>query len=199
MDYNTQREKLIMPEYGRIVQEMVNYALTLKDREERQHCANTIIAVMGNLYAQQRDIPDFVHKLWDHLAIMSNYQLDIDYPCEISSPQDGEKEKPRVEYPMQKIRYRHYGHLVETLLGKLRDMPEGEERDQLTKQVIVQMKRSLSVWNKDVLSSEKIVSDIALYTDGQVQLDPAEIRCDANFAPNAMPPRMAKGKRNRKY
>lgn len=80
MDYNTKRERLVLPEYGRIIQDMVDHALTIEDRAERQQCANTIVAVMGSLFPHLRDVPDFNHKLWDHLAMMSGYKLDIDYP-----------------------------------------------------------------------------------------------------------------------
>ena len=171
MDYKTQRKKMIMPEYGRLVQEMVDYALTIKDRAERQCCANTIVGVMANLYPQQRDIPDFMHKLWDQLAVMSNYKLDIDYPYEITPKKDGVR-PPRVAYPMQSIRYRHYGHLLESLLNKIKDMPEGEERNVLVKLTAGQMKRSLAAWNKDILDGEKIADDLARYTDGKIQMTP---------------------------
>ena len=83
LDYNTQLKKLIMPEYGRNVQQMVDHCVALKDREERTRCANTIINIMGNLFPHLRDVDDFKHKLWDHLAIMSDFKLDIDYPYEI--------------------------------------------------------------------------------------------------------------------
>ena len=83
MEYNTQQRKLPLPEYGRSVQNMVDHALTIEDREERQRCANTIVNIMGGMFPQLRDMEDFRHKLWDHLAIMSDFKLDIDYPVEI--------------------------------------------------------------------------------------------------------------------
>ena len=83
MEYYTNKNKLILTEYGRNIQQMVEYAMTIEDREERTRCANTIINIMGNLFPHLRDVNDFKHKLWDHLAIMSNYQLDIDYPYEL--------------------------------------------------------------------------------------------------------------------
>ncbi len=171
MEYNTQRKRLPMPEYGRGIQNMVDYALTIEDRDERQRCANTIVSIMGNMFPQFREVPDFKHKLWDHLAVMSDYKLDIDYPYEIEKKDSwGKKPQPMV-YPMQRIRYRHYGYLLETLLKKLKDMPEGEERDALLQIVADQMKRSLVNWNKDGMDDAKIAADIALYTDGKVMLD----------------------------
>ena len=83
MQYNTQQKRMPLPEYGRSIQNMVDYALTIQDRAERQRCANTIINIMGNMFPHLRDVPDFKHKLWDHLAIMSGFELDIDYPYEI--------------------------------------------------------------------------------------------------------------------
>lgn len=171
MEYNTQRKRLPMPEYGRGIQNMVDYALTIESRDERQRCANTIVSIMGNMFPQFREVPDFKHKLWDHLAVMSDYKLDIDYPYEIEKKDSwGKKPQPMV-YPMQRIRYRHYGYLLETLLKKLKDMPEGEERDALLQIVADQMKRSLVNWNKDGMDDAKIAADIALYTDGKVMLD----------------------------
>ena len=171
MTYNTQRERLPMPEYGRGIQNMVDYALTLADRGERQRCADTIVSIMGNMFPHLRDIPDFKHKLWDHLAVMADYKLDIDYPYEIT-PAAAVHSRPKpLAYPMKRIRYRHYGYMLETLLKKLKDMPEGEERDALTSMVANQMKRCLYNWNKDAMDEEKVAADLSEYTEGKVQLD----------------------------
>ena len=83
MQYNTQQKRMPLPEYGRSIQNMVDHALTIENRSERQRCANTIINIMGNMFPHLRDIPDFKHKLWDHLAIMADFKLDIDYPYEV--------------------------------------------------------------------------------------------------------------------
>lgn len=160
-----------MPEYGRGIQEMVEHALTIQDRAERQKCADTIVMIMGNMFPHLRDVPDFKHKLWDHLAIMADYKLDIDYPYEITPKQVVNSKPEPLAYPMKKIRYRHYGHLLETLIRKLSEMPEGEERDELTMLVAGQMKRSLSNWNKDGMDDEKIAMDLNAYTHGAVHLD----------------------------
>lgn len=170
MNYNTERKKLPMPEYGRGIQNMVEFAVTIQDRAERQQCANTIVTIMGNMFPHLRDVPDFKHKLWDHLAVMSDYRLDIDYPYEIIRKDDEKKPVP-MAYPMKKIRYRHYGYLLETLMKKLPEMPEGEEKDELTVLVAGQMKRSLENWNKDVMDDEKIAVDLENYTHGAVHLD----------------------------
>lgn len=176
MQYNTQRSKLPMPEYGRGIQNMVEHALSIPDRQERQRCANTIVTIMGNMFPHLRDVFDFKHKLWDHLAIMADFKLDIDYPYDvIQESQIKAKPKP-LSYPNKKIRYRHYGFLLETLLKKLEQMPEGQERDLLTEMVANQMKRSLGNWNKDGMDDEKIASDMAAYTHGVVRLDLGNFR-----------------------
>lgn len=163
MDYNTQREKILLPEYGRTVQRMVEYAMTLGDKAQRQRCAETIVKVMGNFNPQNRNVPMYRQKLWDHLAMLSNYKLDIDYPYPVNKKAADAKPE-RVPYPMTKIKYRHYGHLIESLLKKLADMPEGEEKEELTRLVEGQMRRSLEAWNKDALSRGKIAKDINAYT-----------------------------------
>lgn len=160
-----------MPEYGRGIQDMVEYALTIPNKEERQRCANTIVAIMGNMFPHLRDVPDFKHKLWDHLAVMSDFKLDIDYPYEVKTARETQVRPRPMDYPMKRIRYRHYGYLLETLLRKMREMPEGKERDVLTRMVANQMKRSLYNWNKDAMEDSKVVADIAEYTGGAVKLD----------------------------
>ena len=122
LKYNTQRKKLILPEYGRNIHIMVNYLLTIKDREERTKAAKTVIDVMGNLYPHLRDVPDFRHKLWDHLAIMSDFKLDIDTPYPLPSMENCRK-TDSLSYGTHHIKYRHYGKLVEKLIEEI---PESE-------------------------------------------------------------------------
>lgn len=160
-----------MPEYGRGVQNMVDHALTLTDREERQRCANTIVRIMRNMNPAMHDVPDFDRKLWDHLAIMADYKLDIDYPYEITPRDTFERKPSRVAYPKQNIRFRHYGHLLEQLIQALADYEEGPEKERLLELVANQMKRSLAGWNKDALDDAKIATDLAVYTKGRVRLD----------------------------
>ena len=144
MEYNTQQRTLPLPEYGRSVQNMVDHALTIEDRAERQRCANTIINIMGGMFPHLRDVPDFKHKLWDHLAIMADFKLDIDYPYEIVKKESLEVKPDMLPYPHNGIRYRHYGRILENMIKKAVDYPEGEEKKQL-----------ISLW------IEKDVSDTA--------------------------------------
>ena len=113
MEYNTKQKKLALPEYGRSVQKMVDHALTIEDREERQRCAATIVEVMGSMFPNTRNLPDYERKLWDHLAIMSDFTLDIDYPFEVIRKEEFHVAPERVPYQTGEIRNRHYGRIVE--------------------------------------------------------------------------------------
>lgn len=170
MQYNTQQPRLPMPEYGRSVQNMVNHALTITDREERQRCANTIIKIMGNMYPLLRDLPDFKQKLWDHLAIMADFKLDIDYPYEIVQPDTLNSAPERIPYSNGRIRYRHYGFFLERLIKKAMEMPEGEERAQLVHLIAIQMRKNFITWNKDSVEIQKLISDLEDYTHGAIKL-----------------------------
>ncbi len=170
MTYNTQREQLILPEYGRTIQQMVDICVTLDDRAERQQCAESIVAIMEQMNPDVRKYPDYEHKLWDQLAIMSGYRLDIDYPFEVVRKEEMTAKPKPLKYPMQRIRYRHYGHLTEAFLKELKEMPAGAERDRLLSMTANFMKRSLYNWNRDAMDEQKVAADVAAYTDGQVRV-----------------------------
>jgi Mg-chelatase subunit ChlI len=159
-DYNTSRPRLILPEYGRNIQKMVEYILTIPDREERNRLAQAVIIIMGNMNPHLRDINDFKHKLWDHLAIMSDFQLDIDYPYEIPQAEEFAEKPRRVSYNTNEIRYRHYGRIVESLIKEAIKLPEGEDKDTLTKLIANHMKKSYLAWNRDSVTDEIIFNDL---------------------------------------
>ena len=198
MDYNTERNKILLPEYGRMVQNMVEHALTITNRAERQTYAETIINVMANLFPQNRNVADFKHKLWDHLAFISDYQLDIDYPY--GQPERKTDNRPgKVPYPSNHIRFRHYGKLLEEFISYMDAMPEGEEKKNLSLLVGLQMRRSLAEWNKDANDNEKVVSDLARYTEGRMQMSPDELSALERTRPSAPAPRNNKGRRNKRF
>ena len=171
LDYNTQRSKLIMSEYGREIQKMVEYACELPTKEERLKCAKTIIRQMETKNPQLRNNADYEQTLWDHLYLMSHRELDIDWPYDVSEA-DNILSKPQpMQLPNQKIKLRHYGHLVEELFEQLKTMPEGEERDGLVRKTANQMKRDLVTWGHGSSDDERIASDLAQFTDGKIQLD----------------------------
>ncbi len=169
MDYNSNRSKLAIPEYGRNLQNMVNHIMTIEDRNERNRAARTIIDIMGTMYPYLRDINDFKHKLWDHLAIMANFQLDIDYPFDPPSPEFFNTPPRRIPYDINKIKYRHYGKTIETLLEKAVVYEDEKERNLLIKLIANHMKKSYVMWNKDSVTDEKILADIEELTDGKIK------------------------------
>ena len=171
LDYNTQREKLALPEYGREIQRMVDHAKTLPDKKERQRCAQTIVAIMDRMFPQNRQNADYKHKLWDHLALMSNFELDIDWPYDIHQAADITTRPEPMPYPMKDIAVRHYGYMVFELFDKLKQMPPGKERDELARVTANQMKRNLMLWSHGSSDDEKVASDLARFTDGRIQLD----------------------------
>lgn len=171
LDYNTQRDKLVLPEYGREIQQMVNYALTIEDRGERQRCAESIVTIMSRMFPEGGSSEDYERKLWDHLAIMSGFQLDIDYPFDVSQAVQIAKKPEPMEYPMKKIPVRHYGSMIFELFDKLKTMEPGEERDELVSLVANQMQRNLMQWSHGSADVEKVASDLARFTDGKIQLD----------------------------
>lgn len=176
VDYNTQRPQLLLPEYGRCIQQMVEHAKTIEDREERLRCATTIVGLMAGMVKQHGDAEEFRRKLWNHLAAIANYELDIDYPVEIERLEDTKAQHERIPYPQKRIARRHYGAIVEALMQKLSEIEDEEERLALITQVANQMKRDLARWNKDAVNDNKVLDDIFQYTEGSVGLHPEDVR-----------------------
>lgn len=174
MNYNTELKKLALPEYGRNIQNMVDYCMTIADREERQHCASTIINIMGNLFPHLRDVSDFKHILWDHLAIMSDFKLDIDYPYEVIKKENLYSKPPRIPYNNSRIRYRHYGKTLELMIRKANEFENGEERNQLINLLANQMKKSYLTWNKESVDDKKIFKDLDELSQGKIVLSEEE-------------------------
>lgn len=183
LDYNTQRERLVLPEYGREVQQMVDYCVSLKSRAERQRCANTIIAVMERMMPHTYENKDYKQKLWDHLALMSGFQLDIDYPCDITEAHKMLQKPAPMRYPMKRIPVRHYGNMMFEVFELLKKLPNGAERTELTRLAANQMKRDLVLWGHGSSDDEKVASDLADYTDGKIQLDLETFKFDRTETP----------------
>jgi hypothetical protein len=170
-DYNTQRKKLVLPEYGRNVYKMVEYLMTIDDREERNKAARVIISLMGNLNPHLRDVADFKHKLWDHLFIMSDFKLDIDSPYEKLTPEIL-YEKPRpVPYSNYNIRFKHYGKIIELMIKKAADFPQGKERDTLIRLIANHMKKCYLTWNRETVNDEIIFNDLRELSGGAIVVD----------------------------
>ena len=172
-DYNTKRKKLILPEYGRNIQKMIDHILTIEDRDERNKAAKTIIAVMGNLNPHLRDINDFKHKLWDHLAIISDFKLDIDYPYEIIEKDLLFSRPEKMDYNQQRsIRFKHYGKSIVMMIDKAVEMEEGEEKQDLVKMIANHMKKSYLTWNREAVSNENILKDLKTLSKDRLEIDP---------------------------
>lgn len=176
MKYNTQQRRLPLPEYGRSVQNMVDHALTIEDRVERQRCANTIVNIMGGMFPHLRDVADFKQKLWDHLAIMADFKLDIDYPVEIVKKESLEIKPQRIPYSQHDIRFRHYGRFVQDMIKLAVDYQEGEERNQLIRMIANHMKRDYLNWNKDGVEDQKILDDLCELSGGKIKLSAEDLR-----------------------
>ena len=178
LDYNTNREQLLMPEYGREIQKMVDYAVSLTDKSERQNCAQEIIRMMETKVPELHDNADFEQTLWDHLYLMSHKQLDIDWPFDVTAAEKLQEKPKAIPLPQEGMRLRHYGKLLEQLFEKLKTMPEGEERDALVFYTANQMKRNLMTWGHGFMSDEKVADDLARFTDGVIQLDLSTMKLD---------------------
>jgi len=170
MRYNTQEKHLALPEYGRNIQNMVDYCVSIPDREERTECANAIINIMGNMFPHLRDINDFKHILWDHLAIMSDFALDIDYPYEVVKREDMFVKPAKIPYSQGKITYKHYGKNLENMIKKAMEYEDGELKDSLISMLANHMKKSFLTWNKEVVDDQKIFKDLEDLSGGRIVL-----------------------------
>ena len=168
MQYNTQKVKLTLPEYGRNIQNMVNHCVEIEDPEERKICAYSVIDVMGNMFPHLRDVNNFKHILWDHLAIMSDFKLDIEYPYEIIKKEELYSAPGKIEYSRPTMRYRHYGKIMEKIIVIAAKMEDGDKKMQLVKMIASQMKKSYVQWNKNV-DDEKIYEDLAELSGGKLK------------------------------
>ena len=174
-DYNTSRKKLVLPEYGRNIQKMVNHIKTIEDREERNKAARTVIGVMGNLNPHLRDVNDFKHKLWDHLAIIADFDLDIESPYELPEPEILHKKPNRVAYNQHAIRYKHYGRSIVLMIEKALELEEGQEKEDLVRMIAYHMKKSYLTWNREAVSDEEILTDLKTLSGGRLEVS-AELR-----------------------
>lgn len=171
LEYNSQLKQLILPEYGRNIQQMVYHCMTIEDREERTRCAFTIVQIMGNMFPELRDVEDYRHKFWDHLAIMSDFKLDIDYPYDIVHRENLDSKPEPIHYRLEPIKYRHYGKIIEKMIERIGDYPEGEERDALISLIAHHMKKLIFAINKEGVEDEKIFKDLYWYSHGKICLD----------------------------
>jgi len=169
MEYNSQREKLILPEFGRNIQSMVKYTLTIEDRAERTRASKTIIQIMAqNTPSLNKDQEDFYHMLWDHLHVIAKFNLEVDSPYEKPKPEDLVKQKKKLKYPNKKIRYKHYGKNIEYFIEKARKTEDPVMKDKFIEALANMMKKAYLSWNRDSVNDELIKDHLADMSNGEL-------------------------------
>ena len=170
MEYNTKRPKLQITDYGRNIYKLIDYAKTIEDRDKRNAVAACIVNVMAQVNPKVKEETDYKHKLWDHLLLMSNFELDVDSPYPVSHDNNITFEPKPLKYHTNKINYRHYGKVLEDLIEKVTSYPEGEEKEVLIELIAHQMKRSYLVWNRNTVSDDIIFEQFDQLSTGKLKL-----------------------------
>jgi hypothetical protein len=171
LEYNSDREDLIIPEYGRHIHKMVNQAIECNNKDERNNIAKAIIGVMGNLNPHLRDVPDFQHKLWDQLFIMSQFQLDVDSPYPKPSKEIFEQKPEKLNYPQNHPKYRFYGNNIKKMIDVAVSWEDGEMKSQLVYVIANHMKKCFLNWNKDTVEDSVIYEHLFELSNGKISLD----------------------------
>ena len=172
LDYNTGREKLLLREYGRNIQELVKYAITIEDDEERKRVAYTIIEIMGHLNPQMKNSEQFKHKIWDHIFTISDNKLNIESPFPRPiSVQPHFKTDKRVPYPQSRIKSRHYGKNILKMIKKAKEMEDPEKKQAYTEVIANYMKLVYQNWNRENVADDQIKQDIRDLSNGELVLD----------------------------
>ena len=184
MEYNTQLPKLEIPEYGRNIQVMIDHCIKIEDREERNKCARAIIQIMGQLNPHLRDIADFTHKLWDHLFLISKFQLDVDSPYPRPNAETFTTKPKTVPYPATKIRYKHYGKTIERIIDVAKTYEEGAEKKELSRVIANHLKKSYVNWNKDSVTDDVIFKQFKEMTNNELHIDETSALTHANELKN---------------
>ncbi len=175
LQYNTDRTQLIIPEYGRHVQIMVNQLIVTKDRDERNQMSKAIIGIMGNMNPHLRDVPDFQHKLWDQLFIMSNFELDVDSPFEKPQRELLMQKPERLAYPKTNLKYRFYGNNIKNMINVAKNWEEGDMKNALVYNIANHMKKCFLNWNKDTVQDEVILKHLTELSEGKLKVNESDL------------------------
>ena len=170
MEYNTEREKLIIPEYGRNIQKMIQHAVEIEDRDKRNKYVQVIIGIMAQMNPQIRESADYLHKLWDHLFIISDFKLDVDSPFPPPERETLKKKPEKIPYSDNKITFRHYGKYIEKMIEKVAVLEDGPEKDELIKLIANHLKKSYLSWNRDSVNDETIFKHLEELSGGRLTL-----------------------------
>ena len=173
LEYNTRLKQMILPEYGRNVHEMVEYCINIPDREERTVCAHTIARIMANLFPELISEDGSNHKIWDHIMIMSNFNLDIDFPCEVIRKEQLNPKPERIPYGNGRMRHRFYGRNIEGMIDRVAEMPDSEEKEAYISMIAHHMKKLLLAHNREGVDNARVLRDLREYSGGRIDLDPA--------------------------
>lgn len=179
LEYNAEREKLIIPEYGRHIQKLVNHCLSLEDQEMQNTMARAIVHVMGNMQPHLRDVPDFQHKLWDQLFIMSDYRLDVDTPYPKPEREVLQAKPESLAYPRSASRYRFYGNNIQIMIDTALTWEDGEMKEALVYAIANHMKKCYLNWNKDTVDDEVILNHLEDLSGGKLRLKETDVLSDS--------------------
>ncbi len=177
--YNVSEPKLALPEYGRNIQRMVDHCLTIEDRDERTRCAYSIADVMATLFPAVVGEGGDRRKIWDHINIMSGFKLDIDFPCEVITPDKLNVTREKVPYSEGFVRYRNYGKSIQQMIKIVADMENSVDKDNMIFLLANQMKKVLLAVNPENSSDAKVFADIADISNGKIQIDPANYKLNS--------------------
>ena len=182
MEYNTQRKQLIIAEYGRVLHDMVAQVLLIEDRDVRTRNAKAVVNQMGQLIPrEQREAADFKQKMWDHLHIIADYQLDVDSPFPKPEPGRLELRPDIVPYPSHPVKYRYYGTIIENMIKKVRALEEPNQREAGAKAVATYMKRMYLLWNQDSVTDEIIIQHLEEMSNGELKIAPDQSLSNINM------------------
>ena len=203
MDYNTQREKLILPEYGRYVQKMVEMVKAIPDREKRNEQIRAVVQVMAQLNPQVREMVDYKHKLWDHMQIMAGYDIDVDTPYPVPDRKELESKPQPIPLEQRPVKAACYGRNIENMISLIADREEDETKREMIRALALYMRQQYLIWNKDSVSDATIFADIERLSEGRLKvpegIELGAISADATFArPGMLPGAGQTGKNHKK-
>lgn len=170
MEYNTGREQIVISEYGRNIQMMIRHLMDIENRRQRTEAAYFVVSVMAQMNQQVRETNDYNHKLWDHLHIIANYELDVDGPYPKPTPEMQKKRPDHVGYQKNNIRYGHYGQYIYDVVKKVKEMEDGPKKQAILVNIANQMKRDYLNWNRDTVNDLLILDDLYKISDGEITL-----------------------------
>ena len=203
MDYHTQREKLILPEYGRYVQKMVEMVKAIPDREKRNEQIRAVVQVMAQLNPQVREMVDYKHKLWDHMQIMAGYDIDVDTPYPVPDRKELESKPQPIPLEKRPVKAACYGRNIENMISLIADREEDETKREMIRALALYMRQQYLIWNKDSVSDATIFADIERLSEGRLKvpegIELGAISADATFArPGMLPGAGQTGKNHKK-